>query len=96
MIQLACHGIPYWISQANFVLARIGERHADFVTAMKKRGILVRDRSTDPGCDGCVRMTVGAAAHTDRLLQALPKVLKAIDWEAPEKPSTQVPAGSAP
>lgn len=96
MIQLACHGIPYWISQANFVLAKIGARHADFVTEMKKRGILVRDRSRDPGCDGCVRMTVGAAEHTDRLLQTLPKVLKAIDWDAPQKSSRQVQVGSAP
>ena len=96
MIQLACHGIPYWISQANFVLAKIGARHADFVTEMKKRGILVRDRSKDPGCDGCVRMTVGAAEHTDRLLQMLPKVLKAIDWVAPKTPPTQAQAGSAP
>lgn len=94
MIQLACHGIPYWVSQANFVLARIGARHADFVTEMKKRGILVRDRSKDPGCDGCVRMTVGAAEHTDRLLQTLPKVLKAIDWVAPEKSPTQAQAGA--
>lgn len=96
MIQLACHGIPYWISQANFVLAKIGARHADFVTEMKKRGILVRDRSKDPGCDGCVRMTVGAAEHTDRLLQMLPKVLKAIDWVPPKSPPTQAQAGSAP
>ena len=94
MIQLTCHGIPYWVSQANFVLCRIGARHADFVTEMKKRGILVRDRSQDPGCDGCVRITVGAAEHTDRLLQTLPKVLKAIDWVPPEK-LTPAQAGSA-
>ena len=38
-------GIPFWPSQANFVLARIGPRHADFVRGMRARGILVRDRS---------------------------------------------------
>ena len=26
---------------------------------MRQRGILVRDRSADPGCDGCVRITFG-------------------------------------
>lgn len=94
MIQLACHGIPYWVSQANFVLARIGARHAEFVAQMRKRGILVRDRSSDAGCNGCVRITVGAAEHTDDLLQALPKVLKAIDWVPPEQPAANIGAGS--
>jgi histidinol-phosphate aminotransferase len=88
MIQLACHGIPYWISQANFVLANLGPLHAEFVAQMRKRGILVRDRSSDPGCDGCVRITVGAAEHTDQLLQALPKVLRAIDWTPPAQPAS--------
>ena len=43
-------GISFWPSQANFVLARIGPLHAEFVAAMKARGILVRDRSSDWGC----------------------------------------------
>jgi histidinol-phosphate aminotransferase len=73
-------GIPFWPSQANFVLARIGPSHADFVKGMKARGILVRDRSCDWGCEGCVRITAGWRAHTDRLLLALPEVLKEIAW----------------
>src|SRR5450432_1196484 len=44
-------GIPFWPSRANFVLARIGSNHADFVRGMKARGILVRDRSSDFGCE---------------------------------------------
>jgi histidinol-phosphate aminotransferase len=73
-------GIPFWPSRANFVLARIGPRHADFVGSMKVRGILVRDRSRDWGCDGCVRITAGWPAHTDRLLAALHETLKEIGW----------------
>ncbi len=68
-------GIQWWPSEANFVLLRIGERHREFVAAMRQRGILVRDRSADPGCDGCVRITLGTTAHTDRLLAALRQVL---------------------
>jgi histidinol-phosphate aminotransferase len=71
-------GIRFWPSQANFVLARIGPRHADFVGGMKERGILVRDRSSDLGCEGCVRITVGWEAHTDRLLAAMRETLKEI------------------
>jgi histidinol-phosphate aminotransferase len=46
--------IRRWRSHANFVLVEIGPRHAEFVQHM-----LVRDRSNDPGCDGCVRITIG-------------------------------------
>jgi histidinol-phosphate aminotransferase len=71
---LAASGIQFWPSQANFVLARVGSSAADsaiFVDQMRRRGILVRDRSADPGCEGCIRITLGPRAHTERLLQAL-------------------------
>ena len=68
--------IRYCPSQANFVLAEIGSAHAEFVAAMKARGILVRDRSTDPGCEGWVRITLGLESHTQQLLAALREVFK--------------------
>ncbi|HSZ16627.1 MAG TPA: histidinol-phosphate transaminase [Terracidiphilus sp.] len=52
-------GIRRWPSRANFVLVEIGGRHAEFVRHMHRAGVLVRDRSNDPGCDGCVRITIG-------------------------------------
>jgi len=70
---LDANGIQFWPSQANFVLARVGAAPA-FVEQMRRRGILVRDRSTDPGCEGCVRITVGPRPHADRLLVALHEV----------------------
>ena len=69
-------GIPYCPSQANFVLANIGAVHKEFVRGMHQRGILVRDRSSDPGCDGWVRITLGVEAQTDRLLGALTEILQ--------------------
>ena len=96
MVQLAFHGVPFWISQANFVLTKIGHLHREFVTEMRKRGILVRDRSKDPGCDGCVRITVGRTEHTERLLLAFPDVLNSIGWSAPaRKASASIPMGNA-
>jgi histidinol-phosphate aminotransferase len=76
---LATRGITFWPSQANFVLARIGSTKSDsqtFVDQMRRRGILVRDRSTDHACEGCVRFTLGTAEHTSRLLAALDEVLE--------------------
>jgi histidinol-phosphate aminotransferase len=51
--------VRWWPSAANFVLVDIGSKHAEFVRRMNAAGVLVRDRSNDPGCDGCVRITVG-------------------------------------
>jgi len=45
---------------------------------MRDRGILVRDRSRDPGCEGCVRITLGSLEQTDRLLAVLREVLAKI------------------
>lgn len=67
---LGVHGVQFWPSEANFVLARVGEA-SSFVEHMRRRGILVRDRSNDHGCDGCVRITLGPREHADRLLTAL-------------------------
>ena len=75
---LQSRGIQFWPSQANFVLARVGSVKSEslaFVERMRARGILVRDRSADYGCHGCVRFTVGPEEHTDRLLEALGEVL---------------------
>lgn len=73
--ELARLGVKYWPSEANFVLARIGAESRRFVRAMRQRAILVRDRSSDPGCEGCVRMTLGSAEQTDRLIEALRAVI---------------------
>jgi histidinol-phosphate aminotransferase len=71
---LKSSGIPFWPSEANFVLMRAGQSKLDaakFVERMRQRGILVRDRSGDPGCEGCVRITLGARDHVERLMTAL-------------------------
>jgi histidinol-phosphate aminotransferase len=47
---------------------------------MRDRGVLVRDRSTDPGCDGCVRITIGTREHTARGAQAMEEALNEIGW----------------
>jgi histidinol-phosphate aminotransferase len=71
--------IPFWPSQANFVLARIGpsaSAAAAFVKHMHQQGILARDRSSDYNCQGCVRFTLGPGEHTDRLLTALARTVE--------------------
>lgn len=73
-------GVDFFPSHANFVLMKIGAKHAELVTAMRAHGVLLRDRSTDPGCDGFVRITIGVEAHVTRGLAALKDALAQIGW----------------
>ena len=73
-------GLTYWPSQANFILIRIGPQHSAFVSAMRTQGILTRDRSADPGCDGLVRITVGTRAQMQQARTAIETSLKEIGW----------------
>jgi len=75
-------GVPFFQSHANFVLMNIGSKHKALVAAMKKHGVLLRDRSTDPGCDGFVRITIGVEEHVTRGLAALKTSLQEIEWSA--------------
>jgi histidinol-phosphate aminotransferase len=73
-------GVRFWPSQANFILVYIGRLHDEFCQAMRARGILVRDRSTDPGCNGCVRVTVGHRDQMRRAVEAMTECLREIEW----------------
>jgi histidinol-phosphate aminotransferase len=75
-------GVDFFPSHANFVLMKIGPKHADLVKTMRARGVLLRDRSTDPGCDGYVRITIGVEEHVTRGLAALKESLSEIGWKA--------------
>jgi histidinol-phosphate aminotransferase len=79
--------IPYWPSQANFVLAYFGKFREAFVAQMRQRGILVRDRNNDPGCGGCVRITLGNRLQTQRLLRELPEALASIRFTPQPRPA---------
>jgi histidinol-phosphate aminotransferase len=76
--ELEMWGVRFWPSRANFVLMYFGEHCKEFISAMRSRGILVRDRSSDPGCQDCVRITVGTREHNQRLLTSLREVFSKI------------------
>jgi histidinol-phosphate aminotransferase len=68
-------GVQFYESGANFVLVRIGDQARRVVDGLARRGVVVRERSGDPGCEGCIRITTGVVAHTQRGLDALEEVL---------------------
>jgi histidinol-phosphate aminotransferase len=71
-------GVRRWPSRANFILVEIGARHAEFVRLMRAAGVLVRDRSSDPGCLGRVRITVGTREQMKLAAAALKETLAAL------------------
>ncbi|HEY0264495.1 MAG TPA: aminotransferase class I/II-fold pyridoxal phosphate-dependent enzyme, partial [Granulicella sp.] len=82
MAGLDAMGVEYFPSHANFVLMKIGPLHKELVQAMRRRGVLLRDRSSDPGCDGYVRITIGVEEHVTKGFTALKESLDEIGWRA--------------
>ncbi len=77
MLYAACErlGVKYWTSRANFVLVCAGDRTDALVKGAFQRGIYLRDRSTEPGCAGCLRIATGIVEHTARALAVIEEVL---------------------
>ena len=72
---LARLGVRYFPSGGNFILVYFGERAKKIVAALDGQGILLRDRSSDFGGEGYVRITAGTPAQVRRLLRALERLL---------------------
>jgi histidinol-phosphate aminotransferase len=68
-------GLEYWKSDANFVLIRTGGRTDALAAAAAAKGIYLRDRGNEPGCEGCIRLTTGIVEHTRAGLAVLEEVL---------------------
>jgi histidinol-phosphate aminotransferase len=68
--------VDVWPSAANFVLFRPRQRDGRAVwQALLERSVLVRDCSSWPRLDGCLRVTIGTAAEDDAFLAALEEAL---------------------
>jgi histidinol-phosphate aminotransferase len=67
--------LTYWPSDANFVLVRVGSRIDEVIDGAKARGVYLRNRSTEPGCEGCLRIAAGIVEHTKRGIAAIEEVL---------------------
>ena len=57
-------------SDANFLLVRF-DAPDEVYERLLGGGVIVRNRSKVPGCEGCLRITVGTPAENDRLLRLL-------------------------
>jgi histidinol-phosphate aminotransferase len=66
IVYAACEraGLRYWKSHTNFVLIDGGTRARAIIDGMIANGVLVRDRSKDPSCPNCFRLTTGVVQHS--------------------------------
>jgi histidinol-phosphate aminotransferase len=65
-------GIPYYESHANFVLFDAGKRAIEIRDELRRRGVLVRDRSYEIA--GCVRVTTGTRDQIGKFLKELGEI----------------------
>jgi histidinol-phosphate aminotransferase len=64
-------------SEANFLLVKIKNARQIYESLLAE-GVVVRDRSSAPGCTDCLRITVGTGEQNDRLLNLLQDLEKTI------------------
>lgn len=62
-----------WPSDANFLLVKF-LNHTKVFEFLKNEGIIVRDRSNEPNCEGCLRITVGKPMDNLMLITCLKKL----------------------
>jgi len=77
LLYAACDrlGLTYFPSRSNFVLVCAGDRLDALVKGAFARGVYLRDRSTEPGCAGCLRIATGVVEHTRRAVAVMEEVL---------------------
>jgi histidinol-phosphate aminotransferase len=57
-------------TEANFVLIKVDDANKRY-TELIAKGIVIRNRTTQPLCDNCLRLTIGTAEENKKLIDAL-------------------------
>lgn len=66
--------ITVFPSDANFLLVKFRDPHKVFYH-LKDAGIIVRDRTKTPLCEGCLRITIGTPAENKLVIETLNKLV---------------------
>lgn len=61
-------------SQANYLLFKVKEPILLY-RFLAENGVVIRDRSTQPGCEGCLRVTIGTQEENERFISFTTKFL---------------------
>ena len=75
VVALDLGGRPHASVDLKLKVARVGPQAGSIVSRLAAAGIHIRDKSADPGCAGCIRVTTGIVEHTRRCLDAMEEML---------------------
>jgi histidinol-phosphate aminotransferase len=76
-------------SDANFILLRTG-RPRELYAYLLEKGIVVRDRSHMPLCEGCLRISVGTEKENDILVEEIKNFFAGRKDNANDEPGRQI------
>ena len=62
-------------TDANFILARVDDATKRYNQLIEK-GIVIRNRTTQPGCENCLRFTIGTKEENEKLIKELLSISK--------------------
>ncbi len=57
-------------TEANFILIKVDDANKRYDDLIAK-GIVIRNRTTQPLCDNCLRLTIGTEEENKKLIEAL-------------------------
>jgi len=60
-------------TEANFILVKVDDANKRYNELIAK-GIVIRNRTTQPLCDNCLRLTIGTELENTKLIEALKSV----------------------
>ncbi|UKM63989.1 histidinol-phosphate transaminase [Flavobacteriaceae bacterium GSB9] len=60
-------------SDANFVLVKVDDATKRYSQLIEK-GIVIRNRTTQPGCENCLRLTIGTTEENKKLIKTLKEI----------------------
>jgi histidinol-phosphate aminotransferase len=60
--------VKVYPSNANFLLIKVKNANRIY-TELINKGIVVRNRTNEPGCDNCLRITIGTKEENDSLIE---------------------------
>ena len=73
--EISIFGFYVYPSYANFLLVKIGKRATEICQKLKRKGIIIRDRSQKKYLAGCVRITIRSQEENNQLIKALEDII---------------------
>mmetsp|Transcript_12367 Transcript_12367/g.17179 ORF Transcript_12367/g.17179 Transcript_12367/m.17179 type:complete len:126 (-) Transcript_12367:175-552(-) len=72
------HVVKVFPSAANFLLFRVKSHSKEIYRAIAAKGVVIRYRGDNMGCDECLRVTVGKPQDSNQFLAKLKEVISEV------------------